>query len=93
MKTTLDISDGLLIEAKAIAQRDGTTMRSLVEEGLRVILASRKKAPKPFKLRDGSVGRKGDLGLTPEVMALGGMSALRDLVNDRDWQREKNDRR
>ena len=87
MKTTLDIADALLIEVKTIARRDGTTMRVLVEEGLRTILASRKKPPKPFKLRDGSVGREGDVGLTPEVMALGGMSALRDLVNDRDWQR------
>jgi hypothetical protein len=89
MKTTLDISDALLMQAKEVAQRDGTTMRSLVEEGLRTILATRKKPPKPFKLRDGSVGRKGDPGLTPEVMALGGMSALRDLANDREWQRGK----
>jgi Bacterial antitoxin of type II TA system, VapB len=50
MKTTLDISDPLLREARKIATRDRTTLRALVEQGLRKIIAER-KVGRPFKLR------------------------------------------
>lgn len=63
MKTTLDISDPLLREARKIATRDRTTLRELVEEGLRKIVAER-KAGRSFKLR--LVTFKGD-GLVPEL--------------------------
>jgi hypothetical protein len=59
MKTTLDISDPLFEEAKRIAKRDGETLRSLVEQGLRKVLAERSRKPKQFKLRDCSVGTPG----------------------------------
>ena len=59
MKTTLDIADPLFEEAKRIAQRDGETLRSLVEQGLRKVLAERSRRPKPFKLRDCAVGTPG----------------------------------
>lgn len=62
MKTTIDIADPVLAEAKALAAREGTTLRELVESALRHELASR-AARKPFRLRDGSF--KGN-GLTPE---------------------------
>ena len=39
MKTTIDIADGLFDAAKAKAQRDGTTLRAIVEDGLRRVLA------------------------------------------------------
>ena len=67
MKTTLDIADPLFAEAKRIAARDGETLRSLVEQGLRTVIAQRRTKDKPFKLRDMSV--KGD-GLRPEVAHL-----------------------
>ena len=63
MKTTLDISDPLLDQIRKIATRDGDTLRSLVEQGLRKVVAERSAKAKPFKLRDGSVGGQ---GLQPE---------------------------
>lgn len=39
MRTTLNLPDGLLAEAKAAAARDGRTLTSLFEEGLRLVLA------------------------------------------------------
>ena len=67
MKTTIEIPDPLLEQARKIAARDGETLRSLVEQGLRTVIAQRSAKEKPFKLRDLSV--KGD-GLRPEVAHL-----------------------
>ena len=50
MKTTVDISDTLLAEAKKLAIREGASVSSLVEEGLRQILKNRKRSGKRFKL-------------------------------------------
>ena len=40
MRTTMNLPDGLMAEAKARAARDGRTVTSLVEEGLRAVLAA-----------------------------------------------------
>lgn len=40
VKTTIDIADGLLSEAKDRARLQDTTLRALVEEGLRMVLGS-----------------------------------------------------
>jgi hypothetical protein len=53
MKTTVEISDVLLVEAKKIAAREGTTVRTLIEQGLRHALAGRAKH-EHFKLRKAS---------------------------------------
>ena len=52
MKTTVEISDPLLREAKRTAQEGGTTLRELIEIGLRRVLEERRAAKRPFKLRD-----------------------------------------
>jgi len=62
MKTTIEISDPLLTDAKRLAAHEGTTLRALVEQGLRQVVRERRKGA-PFKLRDGSF--KGE-GMTPE---------------------------
>jgi hypothetical protein len=63
MKTTLEIADPLLREARKVAARENTTLRALVEQGLRQVVAEKKK-DKPFRLRNASF--KGN-GLHPDV--------------------------
>jgi hypothetical protein len=49
VKTTIDIADGLLMEAKERAQRDRTTLRALVERGLRKVLSEPATEQAPFE--------------------------------------------
>lgn len=63
MKTTVELSDAALAEAKRVAARDGTSLRALLEEGLRRVLADRRRRDSAFRLRDASF--KGE-GLSPE---------------------------
>ena len=59
MKTTIDVSDALFNSAKELAQKSQTTMRALVEEGLRRVLADSQAKTKPaFKLKDARVHGK-----------------------------------
>jgi hypothetical protein len=58
VKTTLEIPDALLGRVKTLALNEGTTIRALVEEGLRRILEERRSRP-PFKLRRASFAGKG----------------------------------
>ncbi len=44
MKTTLDITDGLLSKAKVAAAAQGTTLTRLIEEGLQMRLRASHKA-------------------------------------------------
>lgn len=67
MKTTVDISDPLLREARATAARKGTTLKALVERGLRTVLAENERRA-PFRLRKASF--KGT-GLSPEAEETG----------------------
>ena len=58
VKTTIDISDDLAAQAKALAKREGTTLRAIIEQGLRMKLeqCSRTEA---YKLPDRSVEGRG----------------------------------
>lgn len=58
MKTTIEVSDALMLEAKALAQQHNTTLRALIEQGLDQVLRDLRE-PKPFKLKDGSVRGQG----------------------------------
>lgn len=58
MKTTVDISDSLLRAAKAVAAKEGTTLRSLFEEGLRYVVQARENGV-AFRLTDESVDGAG----------------------------------
>lgn len=46
MKTTLDLNDALIANAKALAAKQRTTLTRIVEDGLRLRLAS-SRATKP----------------------------------------------
>lgn len=50
MKTTVEIPDSLLNEARAVATRHQTTVRALIIEGLRRSVAERRRAG-GFRLR------------------------------------------
>lgn len=63
MKTTVEISDTLLREARALAVREGITLRAVMERGLHRVIAETKQ-PAPFRLRKASF--KGE-GLQPAL--------------------------
>ena len=75
VKTTINIPDRLLREARKLAVRDGTTLRALVEQGLPRVVAEKKRGP-PFRLRRASFRGR---GLRPELHDAG-WDRLRDLA-------------
>ena len=75
MKTTLDISDPLLREARKVAARERTTLRALVEQGLRDVLV-RKRQRNSFRLRDASFTGQGLQG----GLVSGDWEQIRDLA-------------
>ncbi len=58
MKTTIEISDTLLREVRKVAAREGVTLRTLVERGLRRIIADTDPKVR-FKLRRASFKGEG----------------------------------
>jgi hypothetical protein len=75
MKTTIEIADPLLREARKLAAREGLTLRALVERGLHRVVADAESAP-AFRLRRASFKGK---GLRPELHDAS-WDKLRDLV-------------
>lgn len=58
MKTTIELAASVLDEARSVAAQEQTTLRALVEEGLRVVLERRRQRT-TFRLRDASFGGDG----------------------------------
>lgn len=58
VKTTVEIQDSLLERAKRHARRSGRPVRSLIEEGLRLVLQA-ESGNATYSLPDRSVGEAG----------------------------------
>jgi hypothetical protein len=77
MKTTVEISDGLMDEARKVASREGTTVRALIEAGLRKEVHERKRT-RPFRLRRATFRGR---GLRPERQGAS-WEQIRELAYD-----------
>lgn len=75
MKTTVEIPDTLMKEARRLASRQRTTLRVLIVEGLRRVLTERRSSA-GFRLKKATF--KGN-GLQPEA-AGAPWERLRDMV-------------
>jgi len=80
MKTTLDINDSLLANAKALAARQQTTLTRLIEEGLQLRLRSSRAAPKAIKRK--IPVHKGGGGLVAGLNPLSNKAMLDAADND-----------
>jgi hypothetical protein len=58
MKTTVELPESLLREAKRVALRERTTVRALIERGLRSVVAGGRRPAARFTLR--KAGFRGD---------------------------------
>jgi Arc/MetJ family transcription regulator len=60
MKTTIHIADSLFRDARRLARQERTTLRSLVEEGLRRVVSDRRRRQKKsFRLRKATFKGRG----------------------------------
>lgn len=80
MKTTLDINDHLLADAKALAARQRTSLTRLIEEGLQLRLRTPVAAGQRAKARLPVF--KGRGGLVEGVNPLSNKSLLKALDDD-----------
>ncbi len=74
MKTTVEISDELLMRAKRVAADEGSTLRQLIESGLRNELGRRQGHR--YTMQDASFGGQ---GVQPGVTE-GDWAQIRDLI-------------
>ena len=80
MKTTIELPDDLLERSKAVARRENSTLRALIEEGLRLALRARaRRRSAPFSVQP----FKGD-GLMPEFAEAGWEKIRDEIYRDRD---------
>ena len=57
-KTTVEISDGLLRDVKKVALKEGTTVKALIERGLRLVVRDQQRRG-GFSLRKASFAGDG----------------------------------
>jgi hypothetical protein len=80
MKTTLDLNDQLLADAKALAAQQRTTLTRLIEEGLQLRLRARSSSAKPGRVRLPVFNGRG--GLVAGVNPLSNKALLQALDDD-----------
>lgn len=73
MKTTVEIPDALLADARALAEREQTTLKALIEQGLRHVVTTAKGRAGRVPPRVVTFG--GD-GLQPGIASFEDMLAL-----------------
>lgn len=78
MKTTIEIADPLLAAARRAAAKGGTTLRQLIEEGIRRVLADQTIEP-AFTLRKASFKGKG----LQSPLVEGDWERVRDLAYEK----------
>ena len=76
MKTTIEISDPLLDQARSLAAERGQTLREIFEEGLRIAVETDRRQKRKFRLPDRSVNGR---GLRPQL-SYDDWSAVLDLA-------------
>lgn len=79
MKTTIELSDDLLERSKAVARRENSTLKALVEEGLRLALRARERRPTAAFKVEPFAGN----GLTPEFEQAGWERIRDEIYRDR----------
>jgi hypothetical protein len=80
MRTTVRLDEELLRQAKAAAAREGETVTSLIERGLRLVLASARRRPQRARVTLPVSRAKG--GTRPGVN-LDDSSTLLDILDGR----------
>ena len=89
MKTTLDLPDDLLIEAKTLAARRKTTLKAVVESALRRELrpAAEIANPDPEKFEIGPLGFLVLKRKPGDTVSWDMVQTLQDRLEDEDFQR------
>lgn len=82
MKTTLDLNDALLADAKALAARQRTSLTRLIEEGLQLRLRSARGPARGGKRRPYLPVFKGRGGLVAGVNPTSNKALLAALGDD-----------
>jgi hypothetical protein len=77
MKTTVELSEAALENLRRLAEREGTTLRALLEEGARTVIAAHRRKT-VFKLRQASFRGK---GLRPEIAGQS-WATIREMAYD-----------
>lgn len=81
MKTTIELPDDLLERSKAVARRENSTLKALIEEGLHLALRERARTRRrttPFAVQP----FPGD-GLSPEFSDAGWEKIRDEIYRDR----------